>query len=58
MTLSKEEQIIQALRTVVAQQAEALTILNEILATEPPEGKSHLDLLCERLQETPTDEAD
>lgn len=50
MTLSKEQQIEQALRYVLARQKEVLVLFREILETDLPEGKTHLDLLCERLE--------
>lgn len=49
MTLSKEQQIEQALRYVLFRQKEVLALFREILETTPPEGKTHFDLLCERL---------
>lgn len=49
-TPSKEEQIEQALRYVLARQKEVMVLFEEILNTELPEGKTHLDVLCERLE--------
>lgn len=54
---AKEQRIKLALKHVLVRQKEVIDLFEEILQTELPEGMTHLDVLCERLERVKNGEA-
>lgn len=54
---SSYEQLEEAIRRVVLLQQEVISLLDEVLSADLPEGKTRFDLFCERLEKVKNAEA-